>query len=371
MDYDIVIIGAGVVGLAIAESLSQRFSRVLVLERHESFGQETSSRNSEVIHSGIYYPKDSLKAKLCVAGNKSIYLYCEQNRIPHRKTGKYIIAVDEDELPKLDELYKRALDNDVAGIRYTGIDELKLEEPNIRAMSAIYSPETGIIDSHSFMKSLEQKALGNGCDIAYKHDVFGIEKVSSGYNVSVTGPDGERFAVSSHIVINSAGLDSDRIAEMAGIDIITANYQLNYCRGHYFRLNSSPEYKVNHLIYPVPPTSTGLGIHITLDLAGGQKLGPDTQFLDERKQEYVIHDELINKFFNSVKRYLPALSIDSISADQSGIRPKLQTKGGEFRDFIIKEESDKGLPGFINLIGIESPGLTCSLEIAKYVRGII
>jgi L-2-hydroxyglutarate oxidase LhgO len=187
----------------------------------------------------------------------------------------------------------------------------------------------------------------------------------------VTGPDGERFAVSSHIVINSAGLDSDRFAEMAGIDIITANYQLNYCRGHYFRLNSSPDYKVNHLIYPVPPTSTGLGIHITLDLGGGQKLGPDTQFLEERKQEYIVPNELINKFFASVKRYLPALTIDSISADQSGIRPKLQSKAGEFRDFVIKEESDKGLPGFINLIGIESPGLTCSLEIAKYVNGMI
>ena len=371
MDCDIMIIGAGVVGLAVAENLSRRFHSVMVVERHSSFGRETSSRNSEVIHAGIYYPADSLKAKLCVPGNASIYAYCRENRIPHRKTGKYIISVDNEELPALDDLLQRALANGVTGIRRAGLNELKSAEPHIRAVDALFSADTGIIDSHSLMKSLEQKSLANGCSFAYKHTVTAIDKISGGYSLCIAGPDGEDFTVNAGVIVNSAGLDSDMIAAMTGIDIDTENYRLSWCRGHYFRISPAMSYLAKHLIYPVPPTDSGLGIHVTPDLNGGLKLGPDTMYLTGREQDYSVPASLADKFFVAANRYLPGLSIDDISPDQSGIRPKLQRSGEKFRDFVIAEESSKGLPGFINLIGIESPGLTCCLEIADLVSDMV
>ncbi|MCX7736374.1 MAG: NAD(P)/FAD-dependent oxidoreductase [Candidatus Kapabacteria bacterium] len=372
MDFDIVIIGGGVIGLSVAAELSDGKNNVLLIERHPSFGNETSSRNSEVIHAGIYYPKDSLKAKLCVPGNESLYEWCHKYNVPHKKIGKYIIAVNKDEADELENIYQRAKNNGVEKIRPASISELKKEEPYVKAYSALFSPDTGIIDSHSLMQSLEFKASENDCNFAWKHTVNGIIKLNDGYEVNIIAPDGEPLSITTKIIINAAGLDSDLIAQMVGIDIDKYKYRLHYCRGHYFRIKSSKKYLVHHLIYPVPQkNSSGLGIHVTVELNGELKLGPDTQYLDERVQNYTVPEELQDKFYQAASSYLTGLDYNDIYPDQSGIRPKLQGKGEPFRDFIIAEEKDKGFPGFINLIGIESPGLTCCLEIAKMVKGFI
>lgn len=372
MEFDIVIIGGGVIGLSVAAKICNGQKNVLLIERHPSFGNETSSRNSEVIHAGIYYPTGSLKAKLCVAGNKSIYEWSKKHNVPHNRIGKYIIAVNKEEAEELDNIFQRAKNNGVENIRYATISELKSEEPNIKAYSALFSPDTGIIDSHTLMQSLEFEAMNNDCNFAYKHTVSRISKAQNGYEIEIIAPDGEQLIISTNIVINAAGLDSDLIAEMSGIDIDEHKYRLHYCRGHYFRIKSIKKNLVRHLIYPVPQKNgSGLGIHITVELNGELKLGPDTEYLEKRVQDYSVSEELQSKFYMAASSYLKGLDYNDIYPDQSGIRPKLQAKGEPFRDFVISEESDKGLPGFINLIGIESPGLTCCLEIAKMVRGMI
>lgn len=372
MDYEVIIIGGGVVGLAIAQKLSAVGKSVLLLERHGTLGSETSSRNSEVIHAGIYYKPNSLKAKMCVPGNIKLYEWCVNNKVPHRRIGKFIVAVNSEESAELDRIYETGMANGVPNLQRVPISRLHKEEPNVKAVQALWSPDTGIIDSHLLMKSLADSAVSYGCDIALKHELSAIEKISGGYMLSVSGPDEELFKVSTDIVINSAGLDCDTVAAMAGIDIEQAGYKLNYCRGHYFRIRSGKKQLASHLIYPVPKKSMpGLGIHVTVDMAGELKLGPDTVWLEKRAQDYSVPENLREKFYTAASSYLQGIELDDIYPDQSGIRPKLQMPGSEPQDFIIKEESDNGLPGMINLIGIESPGLTCCIEIAEYVSDII
>ncbi len=371
MDYDVVIIGAGVVGLACAAVLSQKYS-VIVLERHESFGKETSSRNSEVIHAGIYYKSGSLKAKLCVKGNKLLYDWCRDYKLPFRKAGKYISAVNPDEEEILESIYRQAQNNGVDGIHRITASNFNNVEPNVRASASLWSPSTGIVNSHLLMQSFENKAIANGCDFAYNHSVKEIVKKYGGYSIKVTDTENNYSIINSVFVINSAGLDSDTVAQSAGIDIDKEQYRLSYCRGHYFRIKPGKSSLVNHLIYPVPPADAlSLGIHITLELDGQLKLGPDTMYMPDRFKDYSVPDELKDKFFSSVSRYLNGLEIDDITPDQSGIRPKLQKAGEPPRDFVIREESGNGLPGLINLIGIESPGLTASIAIAEYVYSLL
>jgi len=367
-----VIIGAGVVGLAIASELSNSRQNILVIERHPSFGWETSSRNSEVIHSGIYYPEDSLKTQLCIEGNRLLYEWCNKFNVPHKRIGKLIVAVDSDEIEDLHNLFEQGKKNGVENLQLLTKYEVASFEPNIKAAEAIYSPNTGIIDTHNLMQSFENYAINHSVDIIYNHSVEKIEKIAEGYNLNVKSMDGDIFKISSLIVINSAGLDSDRIAQSVGIDIEKNHYQLHYCRGHYFKITPSKSNFVNHLIYPAPAkNSVGLGIHITPDLAGMLKLGPDTMYLPENIQEYIIPEGLKEKFYESVKRFCPSLELQDLTPDQAGIRPKLQGPNEGFRDFIIKNERGLGLPNFINLIGIDSPGLTSCIAIAKYVSSII
>jgi L-2-hydroxyglutarate oxidase LhgO len=240
-------------------------------------------------------------------------------------------------------------------------------EPNIKAELALYSPTTGIVDSHSFMQSLEANATNNTVTFAYNHQVFGIEKTSESYYLNVKSGD-EIFQISGNIIFNSAGLNSDKIAEMAGIDIDKENYRLAFAKGHYFRLAPSKNHISKHLIYPAPQKNwTGIGIHITHDLAGSIKFGPDIQYMPQKILDYSFNKDIHQKFFDSINRYAPDVNFNDIVPDQVGIRPKLQKEGEGFRDFIIQEETEIGLPNFWNLIGIESPGLTASLAIAKYI----
>lgn len=369
--FDILIIGAGVVGLAIAAELSKKHKEIIVLERHNSFGQETSSRNSEVIHAGIYYPKGSLKAKMCVEGRELLYGICQQHNIPHKKIGKLIVASEKEEILALEELFQRGKGNGVEDLRLIDAADLKKMEPNVSGIAALYSPSTGIIDSHRLMQYFSDIAQDNGAVVSYNSEVVGVKKNASGYEILVKN-DRETISLNVKVVINSAGLDSDSIAEMVGIDIKRSNYRLHYCKGQYFRVNGSKSNLIKRLIYPVSkPKSAGLGVHATLDLSGSLRLGPDEKYLRNRIQDYSVDDSEMNNFFLAVNRLLPFIHKDDLYSDTSGIRPKLQGEGEDFRDFVIQEETEKGLAGFINLIGIESPGLTASPAIAKFVKEMI
>ncbi len=367
MEYDIIIIGAGVVGLAVASHYAEQGFRCLVVEKNDSFGMETSSRNSEVIHAGIYYPTDSLKSRLCVEGNKLLYDWCIAKNVPHRNTGKYIIAIDESELDELNHIYDNAIANNVRGIRLVPIEEFNQLEPNIKAAGVLESLSTGIVDSHSLMQSFVDNSEACGADFAFRHTLTQIEPINGGYQAYLRFEDDSVFPISAKYIINSAGLNSDTVAVMSGIDLDKEDLRLNYCKGHYFRINSYQQPIANKLIYPVPPKEkTGLGIHLTLDLNGGAKLGPDTKYIDRNNFDYSVDESLRDKFFAAATRYIKNLQIEQLSPDQSGVRPKLQKSGEAFRDFEICTSDT--MSGVINLIGIESPGLTSCLAIAKYLE---
>ena len=370
MDSELTIIGAGVVGLAIAAKLSERYKNVFVIEKHHLFGQETSSRNSEVIHAGIYYPKGSLKAKLCVEGKKKLYAFCDEYELPYSNCGKIIVATSEDEEPALDLILSKAKNNGVDDLYYLNQDEIAELEPNISATKALFSPSTGIIESHSFMKQLETLAVNNGVQMVYHTEVADLSKIHNGYNILLKEADGTSFSFTARRVINAAGLDSDAISRLLGIDL--PELKLHYCKGQYFRINPPKNKLLNRLVYPVPdPNMVALGIHVTIDLSKGVKLGPDATYLDNNKYDYKVDHERQKVFHESVKRFLPWLEFDDLSPEMAGLRPKLQGPGDEVRDFYIQEETDKGFPAFVNLIGIESPGLTASLSIADYVDALL
>lgn len=362
---NITIVGAGVIGLAIGFELSKFHKDILIIEKNPTFGQEISSRNSEVIHAGIYYPKDSLKAKTCIEGRELLYAFCQKNNISHKKIGKLIVATDEKEISDLEKLFKRGLENGVCDLKFISRDEVKKIEPNIRAGAAIFSPSTGIIDSHSLMKNLAWQFQSYGGQICYNTELMVIEKAQDGFGIRVKDNAGEIFKFFTRVLINCAGLNSNKVAQLAGIN--NGGYKLKFCKGDYFRVNSSKAKMINHLIYPVPTENeTTLGTHATLDLSGGLRLGPDKEYVD--KIYYDIDERKQEVFFKDTHNFLPFIELRDLSPDTSGIRPKLQGPKEGFRDFVINEETNQGLPNLINLIGIESPGLTSSFSIAKLVK---
>jgi len=363
-DIDVTIIGAGVVGLAVAARLAGRHRSVVILERNPKFGQETSSRNSEVIHSGIYYPPGTLKARLCVRGNAMLYDYCERTGINHRKTGKLVVASDGTELEYLQYLMGNGTKNGAPGLKLLDAGGLKDLEPEIKGTAALLAPSTGILDTHGLMASLLGDARAGGAEIAYNSEATGVENLGGGFRISVNND----YDFKSMVVINSAGLISDKVAAMAGIDIDEAGYRLHYCKGQYFRVTKS--LGVRRLVYPVPPKNIqSLGIHLVLELGGGTKFGPDAVYVD--RVDYAVDEGRKEEFCNSVRKYLPSIMPDDLSPDTAGVRPKLQVDGGPFRDFVICHEKERGLDGLINLIGIDSPGLTSALAIAEHVGGLV
>lgn len=363
-DIDITIIGAGVVGLAIAKELSEKYESIVMVERHSSFGQEASSRNSEVIHSGIHYPPGSLKANLCVEGNRMLYDICEKNGIGYEKLGKLTVATDEEEIGILEDLKQRGEENGVDGLVLYEPTEIKKIEPCVHAKLAIYSPSSGIIDSHGLMKHFADAAKSKGALLVYNSEVTDIKKENFGFKFKVKNSDGTTEDFTTKILINSGGLDSDKIAEMAGIDIDEASYRLHSCKGDYFSWNKK---SLDHLIYPVPGKFS-IGIHAGLDLNHDIKFGPNAYFVN--KIDYGVESEK-EEFYNSIRKYLPTIDINDLSPAMSGIRPKLQTQEEDFRDFVICHESERGLAGLINLVGIESPALTAAPAIAKYLSEMI
>lgn len=363
---DIAIIGAGIVGLAIAAEIGHKDKDIFILEKNVSFGEETSSRNSEVIHAGIYYPQKTLKATTCLEGNRLLYEICTKKSIFCKKIGKLIIATCDSEAEKLEKLLENGRKNGVSDLKIISEKEVKKMEPEIRAKTALYSPSTGIVDTHELMKYFLQEAKSRGVEILYQTEVVDIEKVSSGYEIKVI-EFGKESTFISEKVINCAGLNSDLVAQMLGIDIGKESYCLKYCKGTYFQIYKP--HSIEHLIYPVP-SEISLGIHVVLDKTNRMRLGPDAEYI-ERKIDYEVDNSKKTSFYQSVREFLPFINEDDLSPDMAGIRPKLQGPEEDFRDFVIKDEEDKGYPGFINLIGIDSPGLTAAPAIAKYVQGLI
>ncbi|MCU0473146.1 MAG: NAD(P)/FAD-dependent oxidoreductase [Bacteroidales bacterium] len=369
MDSEITVIGAGVIGLAIAEKISQEHNNIFLIEKNPTFGQETSSRNSEVIHAGIYYPRGSLKSRLCVEGKYLLYDYCNKFDIPSNKCGKLIVATSEEEIPVIEGIRETAAGNGV-DLSMMERDQIAEMEPEVFALKALWSPTTGIVDSHSLMKRFETNILNNGGQIVYSSEVTGIKKLEKGYEVSILNPDKTKYSFTTGTLINSAGLTSDRIAEMAGL--IDGNLKILFCKGEYFRINPPKNRLINRLIYPVPHHNMeGIGIHVTIDMTGGVKLGPDVTYLDSNDYDYRVNPSKQEAFWMTARKFLPFLEFDDLAPEMAGIRPKIQKPDDPIRDFYIMEESKRGYKGFINLIGMESPGLTSCLAIANYVSKLI
>jgi len=359
MDADITVIGAGVVGLAVAAELADGRNNLYIIEKNASHGRGISSRNSEVVHAGIYYPARSLKGRLCVEGRVLLYDLCRQHNIPHKKLGKLIIAITEHEMGQIQQLHERAIQNGVSSVSLLGQQQVLEMEPHIKAVGGLFSPETGIISAHGLMDYYLHTARSRGAEIVCGTEVISIEQVNGGFMLSTINSQGERFDFSSERVVNAAGLYSDVIARMIGKE-----YTHHYCKGDYFSIANVRSGIVSRLVYPVPEKDhVGLGVHLTLDLGGRMKLGPDATYID-RTEDYKVRAEKGDQFYESAVRFLPFIRREDVVPDMSGIRPKLQGPGEAFRDFVISED----LPGFINLIGIESPGLTAAPAIARYVK---
>jgi L-2-hydroxyglutarate oxidase LhgO len=367
-DFEITVIGAGVVGLSIASRLSQRHPNLLVLEKNEKHGMEISSRNSEVIHAGIYYQPGSLKAKLCVEGRDELYRICKQHHIAHRQVTKIITATDEAELAKLNAIYANGRKN---GVQLELLDRsatLKLE-PNINTVGSIYSPLTGTISAHELTDFLFHQTTEQGATVQLRCEVVAIEKVADGYNVTIE-EGGKRSSFTSEIVINAAGLSADRIAGMTGIDVDKEGYRQVYAKGSYFVVVPSKARLLSRLVYPVP-SAEGLGVHAIMDWGGRLKFGPDVEYLHDGAFDYRVSESKRKAFGGAIRRIVPGISDDDISPDMSGIRPKLQRKGEPEKDFLIVHEKERGLSGFVNLVGIDSPGLTASPAIAAHVERLL
>ncbi|KAK4165135.1 putative mitochondrial L-2-hydroxyglutarate dehydrogenase [Cladorrhinum sp. PSN259] len=384
LDFDHVIIGGGVVGLAIAQELSQRGgpnTSTLLLERHGAIGTETSSRNSEVIHAGIYYGAGSLKTKLCIEGKEKIYALCKKHQIPHRNTGKWIVAQNETQLLALQQIHDFCTNQIHVPVHFLSRDEISRREPFVRAEAGVLeSPTTGIIDSHSYMLCLLGLFEDAGGTLALTSSVEGISPIStsgttgsSGWTLTVRDTTtSETSSITTSTIINSAGLDAIKIHNLI-IPDKSKHLKPYYAKGNYFSYPASSP-SVNTLIYPAPePGHGGLGTHLTMDLAGRIKFGPDVEWVDD-PSDLSVNTSRLSETVKEVKKYLPDLDENQLQPDYAGIRPKLGKAGAVahgkgFLDFVIRKE--EGHEGWINLLGIESPGLTSSLAIAEKVRGLL
>jgi len=366
---DIVIIGAGVVGLSVAAQAAREDRSVLLLERHDSFGRETSSRSSEVIHASIYYPPGSLKATLCAEGNELMVDLCRRHSIPHKNTGKLVVAVTEEEAARLPDLLKTAQESGAKGVRIIDGGEARRLDPNVSCVAALHCPTSGIVDSHALMQYYRAVALEGGVAEAYSVEVRTLDRRRGGYLVGVREPTGEGFEVGTRVVVNCSGLGSGEVSAMAGMDIDEAHYRIFFRKGVYFRVTRGLDHLPSMLVYPVPPADATVGIHTCPDLAGGMRLGPYDVWSDG--VEYSVDESLGDHFYEACKPFLPSLQRSHIQPDTAGIQAKRFGPGEPSRDFVIRDEADRGLPGFINLVGIESPGLTASPAIGKMVAGLV
>jgi L-2-hydroxyglutarate oxidase LhgO len=360
---DAVVVGAGVVGLAVARALAQAGREVIVVEGETAIGTGTSSRNSEVVHAGLYYPTGSLKARLCVRGREQLYAYCEARGVAHRRCGKLIVATDEAQRPALSALQAQALANGVDDIAWLERDAVAALEPALHAVAALHSPSTGIVDSHGLMLALQGDAEAGGAMLAFASPVLGGRIVDGGVALDVGGD--APMTLHARTVVNAAGLQAPALASrIAGLDPATVP-RAHYCKGSYFALAGRAPF--SRLVYPMHDHA-GLGVHLTLDLAGQARFGPDTEWLpDDATLDYRVNPARSDAFYAAIRRYWPGLPDGALVPAYSGIRPKIAAAGEPARDFAIAGPAVHGVPGLVNLFGIESPGLTACLAIADEV----
>jgi L-2-hydroxyglutarate oxidase LhgO len=367
-DVSMTVVGAGAVGLAVAARLVARHPDLVILERRERPGQETSSRNSEVVHAGLYYPPGTLKALLCVEGNRRIYELGEKSGVPCRRITKIIVAVAEEETAHLERLLKQGEANGVR-LQMLTAAECQALEPNVPAVAGLLSPDTGIVSAHGLMDFFLHEARSGGATVQLCTELITLDRHAAGYELMVkTGPTIESFT--SERVVNAAGLESDTVAGLAGIDLDAAGYRLHYWKGSYFAVASAKAKLVSRLVYPVP-NALSLGTHAVLGLDGRVRFGPDAEHVPDRALDYRVDESKRAAFGESVRRLVPSITDDDLSPDLAGIRAKLQGPGEGFRDFVVAEESARGLPGLVNLIGIDSPGLTSAPAIADKVADLL
>jgi len=361
---DAVIVGAGVVGLAIARALALGGRETIVLESESTIGTGTSSRNSEVIHAGIYYPPGSLKAKLCVAGRRALYPFLAERGIAHRRCGKLIVATDPGQIQGLEKLHAQAQANGVGDLRMLAAREARALEPQLACVAALESPSTGIVDSHAFMLGLRGDAEAHGAAIAFRSPLLAGHIHNRAIELEVGGREPLRLL--ARAVVNSAGLfaqDVARSIEGFPAERIPPTY---FCKGNYFSLSGRSPF--SRLVYPAPEAA-GLGVHLTLDLAGQARFGPDVEWIE--RIDYDVDPRRAEVFYGAIRSYWPGLEDGALQPAYSGIRPKLQARAQPARDFLIEGPADHGVAGLVNLFGIESPGLTASLAIGDAVLELL
>ena len=357
-----IVIGGGVVGLALARDLALRGREVVLLEAEDRVGTGISSRNSEVIHAGIYYPTDSLKARLCVAGNRALYAYCAARSVEHRRCGKLIVATDPGQVEALRALRAKAEANGVRDLQWLEAEEAQRLEPRLRCAAALLSPSTGIVDSHGLMRALRRDAEAAGASVVLKSPVLGGLDTPGGLRVEVGGA--EPTSLLAECVFNCAGLGAQAVARgFTGIRPGSVP-PLHLSKGNYFALAGAAPF--SRLVYPVPDHSH-LGVHLTLDLAGQARFGPDLEWVDH--ETYDVDPHRAEGFYAEVRKYWPDLADGALQPAYAGIRPKLHGPGEPAPDFLIQREEVHGVRGLVNLFGIESPGLTACLALAKEAAG--
>ncbi|MGI9317818.1 MAG: NAD(P)/FAD-dependent oxidoreductase [bacterium] len=362
---DCVVVGAGVIGLAVARALALAGREVIVLEAQNCVGSEISSRNSEVIHAGIYYPAGSLKARFCVQGRKLLYNYCDEHNVPFKQCGKLIIATSERQEPQLKAILVKARTNGVDDIVFLDKTKAQRKEPQVKCVSGLWSPSTGIVDSHAYMLALHADLENAGGIIVFNSAATG-RSVKSGMLELMVTSGVSSFPLTANTVVNCAGLGGDKLAHsFKGINHKTLP-TYSYAKGNYFAYSGKSPF--TSLIYPVP-TEHGLGVHVTHDMAGNLRFGPDVEWID--KINYEVDPQRGDVFYEAIRRYWPELPDMSLLPAYSGIRPKINGNGLPAADFLVQGESEHGVAGLINLFGIESPGLTSSLALANYVKDMV
>jgi len=367
-DTPLTVIGAGVAGLAVAARLAPRFPGLVILERHERHGTETSSRNSEVIHAGLYYPTGSAKARLCVRGKEQLYQLCESRGVPFARIGKLVVALSPDEVPELERLLSLGQANGVE-LEMLSADGCRGLEPRVPAVAGLLSPSTGIVSAHGLMDALLQQARSAGAHLQPRAEVVGLERRDRDYRLTIRSPEGFE-ELTTERVVNAAGLKSDTVAAMAGIDLDAAGYRLHWWKGSYFAAGAGEGRLLSRLVYPVP-TAVSLGVHAVLGLDGRLRFGPDAEHLEDRRLDVTVDETRRGTFGEAIRRLVPGIADEDLAPDLAGIRARLQGPGEGFRDFVVAEETARGRPGLVNLIGIDSPGLTSSLALAEEVDRLL
>jgi L-2-hydroxyglutarate oxidase LhgO len=367
---DAVVIGAGAIGLAVARALAQTGRDVLILEKNARIGEETSARNSEVIHAGIYYSTGSLKARLCVEGRDRLYAFCESRKIAHKKLGKLIVATRDGQDEQLDHLLRQARENGVGDLRPMSRAEIAALEPELSTRGGLFSPSTGIIDSHHYMLTLLGEAEAAGASLARNAEVTSIGKIPDGFKLTVRNA-GEYLTLQARILVNSAGLWAPKIASM--VEGLEARFvpETYLAKGNYVTLTTRNPF--HHLVYPVPEPG-GLGVHLTIDMAGAARFGPNVEWLsihDPAAIDYSVSPALTEIFAPRIAEYWPKVTPAMLAPGYSGVRPKVGGPKNPNADFRMEGPDTHGVDGLVNLFGIESPGFTASLAIAERVKGLV